>query len=109
MVNFEWLDGPLNYPHGQVAPEIVRCMLRLAARYANGMRGFHRCPFCNNSAQLSTQLGDEVVYLGSAEIHVTAADTTYVAPSLLPHYVEAHEYLPPLDVLRALEDCAAQP
>ena len=104
MLNFGWLDSDHEYPKGQVAPAIVECMLRLAAEYVNGTRGYHRCPFCAERGQISMLLGAETVYLGSAEIHVTVDDTTYVAPSLVPHYVQDHGYLPPAEVLRALED-----
>lgn len=104
MLNFGWLDSSHEYPSGHVAPAIVECLLRLAARYTNGTRGFHRCPFCAERGQILMLLGDETVYLGSAEIHVTAGDTTYVAPSLVPHYVQVHGYLPPAEVLRALGD-----
>jgi hypothetical protein len=103
LVNFGWLDSDHDYPRGKVAPEVVERMLRLAAERVNGMRGYHRCPFCEEREQVSMLLEDEIVYLGSAEIHIKAGSTTYVAPNLLPHYMEAHEYMPPEQVLQALD------
>lgn len=49
------------------------------------------------------RLDEEDVYLGSAEIRVTFGDVTYVAPSLLPHYIAVHQYKPPEQVLQAIE------
>jgi hypothetical protein len=48
-------------------------------------------------------LDGEPIYLGHSEIHITDGDTTYVAPSLLPHYMEAHDYMPPKEVLDVLQ------
>jgi len=41
------------------------------------------------------------VYLGNAELRARAGDITYVAPSLLPHYIAAHDYKPPDEALHA--------
>jgi hypothetical protein len=103
LVNFGWLDSNHDYRHGQANPELIERILRLAAKYTNSMRGYHRCPFCRDGTQVTMLLGNEVVYLGHAEIRITAGDTTYVAPSLLPHYMDTHEYVPPAEIIWALE------
>lgn len=114
LLNFGWLEGRHDYPRAALPAELVDCTLRLASRYQAGMRGFHTCTLCPHAAsgsmaQLSMPLGDKTVYLGSAEIRIRSGDVTYVAPNLLPHYIAAHEYKPPDEVLRALEPyCAAR-
>lgn len=102
LVNFGWLDVGHDYPRGRSGPNIIEYFLRLAAGYANRMRGYHRCPFCGDEKQETMVLGGGLIYLGNAEIHVTVGDTTYIAPSLLPHYMEAHEYMPPQEILAVL-------
>jgi len=101
LVNCGWLDGEHDYVHGYVSPELIERLLRLAARYEVRTRGFHCCPFCKD-CNVSMPLGDEDVHLGSAEIRITSGATTYVAPNLLPHYIEKHQYMPPQEVLRAI-------
>jgi hypothetical protein len=107
MLNFGWLDSAHEYTSGQVPPWLVTCALGLAAKYINGTRGYHRCPFCRDRDQVVMLLGSEKVFLGSAEIRVRAASATYIAPSLLPHYVSVHGYRPPAEILDAL-DCQRQ-
>ena len=104
LVNFGWLDSEHDYPQGQVPDWLSVCLLRLAKAYANGTRGFHRCPFCQDKGHLSMMVDGEPVYLGSAEIRVRSGDTTFVAPSLVPHYIAAHGYRPPPAVLAALKE-----
>jgi hypothetical protein len=102
MVNFGWLDASHEYSRGEVPPGLVNQALALAADYTNAMRGFHCCPFCRERTHMSMLLGDQPVYLGHSEIRIRVGDTTYVAPSLLPHYMAAHNYMPPAEVIRAL-------
>ena len=63
------------------------------------MRGTHRCPFCMSRVTMTVDGQD--VYLGNAELRARAGDITYVAPSLLPHYIAAHDYKPPDEALHA--------
>lgn len=102
LLNFGWLDTDHDYTRGQVDSSVVEHLLGLAPEYANRMRGFHCCPFCGDGKQVVMYLSGQPVYLGNAEIHITAGDATYVAPSLLPHYIDLHGYRPPEVVLGAL-------
>ena len=99
LLNVGWLDSGQQYSRGPVPPWLVPCLLRMAMSYTNAMRGVHRCPFCETRVAMTVD-GQEV-YLGNAELRVRAGGMTYVAPSLLPHYVAAHGYRPPQEVLAA--------
>ena len=61
---------------------------------------------CERSVGLSMttmELDGSPVLLGHCEIRIRDQDgTVYAAPSLLPHYMAAHHYLPPPGVLQAL-------
>lgn len=49
------------------------------------------------------QMDEESVMLGSAEIWVPGREgCIYAAPTLIVHYVEAHEYLPPPEFIEAV-------
>jgi len=101
LVNVDWLDSGYGYSRGPVPLWLVPCLLRMATRYANAMRGIHRCPFCK--ARVTMTVDDQDVHLGNAELRVRAGTKTYVAPSLLLHYIAAHGYQPPREVLSAFE------
>jgi len=57
------------------------------------MRGFHECEFCSGKPAR-----------GNGEIEVLGRDgNVYVAPAMVIHYVEAHEYRPPDVFIEAVE------
>ena len=50
-------------------------------------------------------IDDVDVLLGASNVFVPADEGVYVAPSLVLHYVDAHEYAPPEAFQRAVEAC----
>ena len=106
LLNVGWLDSGHDYCHGPAARRLVPCLLRMATRHLNAMRGVHRCPFCK--IRVTMAVDGQEVYLGNAELLVRAGTATYVAPSLLPHYIAAHGYQPPAEVLTAFEQACRQ-
>lgn len=54
------------------------------ALYFGACGGIHQCEFCNRS-------------IGSLNFGVPAGDLLYFAPEMIVHYVEAHDYCPPLE------------
>ena len=58
------------------------------------------CPLCN--ARVEMEIGGETVRLGSAEIRILGETDIYASPDLLPHYIEAHDYLPPDEFVDAV-------
>ena len=108
-VNVGWLDPDHPYTHGKM-PKGLFAKLRKRAleNQVNPMRGFHECVFClreNRQSRISLNCKGKVRYLGSAEVWVRSHDgTSYAAPNLIVHYIEAHDYLPPKDFLDALAE-----
>jgi hypothetical protein len=43
--------------------------------------------------------------MGTANVFVPAGDVVFVAPSLLLHYIDSHEYQPPSEFQRAVKAC----
>jgi hypothetical protein len=75
------------------------------------MRGQHWCEFCEIPDEIvgfveewEYRFAREQLGMGTGEIHVSGADNiVYVAPSLIRHYVKAHNYRPPDEFVLAVE------
>jgi hypothetical protein len=89
-LNVGWLGTTADFDTGPVAPAFL-IALRARPR-TNQTRGLHFCGLCERPAS-----GDlDELPAGSAEIHVKGSDgTVYGAPTLITHYIEAHNYRPP--------------
>ena len=53
--------------------------------------GFHRCDLCRRTT-------------GTRNFAVPAGDLLYVAPELIVHYIDKHDYLPPKEFVAATLD-----
>ena len=110
MVNVGWLGHDYGFPTGHPADEVVEQLIIRAAEQVNVMRGTHDCPFCDEESPiriLSPLVPKGWVSLGMGEIHVQGLNrVVFAAPTLVIHYITAHQYLPPEPFLVALlEDC----
>lgn len=86
-LNVGWLGGA-GFDTGPVDAAFLAA-LRTRPQ-TNQTRGFHVCGLCMQSGS-----ADDAAY-GSAEIHVRGQNgVVYGAPTLIVHYVEAHNYRPP--------------
>ncbi|MFC6881691.1 hypothetical protein [Actinomadura yumaensis] len=97
-VNIGWLGSGEPFPTGDVPAEVVPALLRLVAKGpVNLTRGFHKCEFCAEPPYpVLMHLGEQEIALGNGEVRVTGENgTVYAAPTLLPHYIQAHRYQPP--------------
>jgi hypothetical protein len=90
LVAIGWLAADHTYVRGNVPTEFMSRLMLLCRDPIRRTRGFHVCPFCGAAR-------------GNGEIHVRSAHgTTYAAPSLIGHYVEAHHYRPPNEFITAV-------
>ncbi|HFC11757.1 MAG TPA: hypothetical protein ENJ56_02855 [Anaerolineae bacterium] len=58
------------------------------------------CPLCRQRVEMA--IGEQMVRLGSAEIRIIGEQEIFAAPDLLPHYIEAHDYRPPIEFVEAV-------
>ena len=87
-----WLDQNYPFPTGETPRKFGSILRRLAKDIKNTMWGFHECEFCEGKR-----------YQGAGEIHVVGPDgAIYVAPQLIVHYIETHNYLPPQEFIDAV-------
>jgi hypothetical protein len=106
VLNVGWLGEGHEYPVGAPHPALVSVLRTLVANPVNLYRGKHQCEFCpspppeNRNGLLLSTAPEEI--LGNGEIHVPGqAGITYVAPVLIRHYVEMHQYAPPAAFVQA--------
>jgi hypothetical protein len=104
MINVGWLGAGEPFEVGTVAPEVRDALVRLASHKHHLMRGVHHCELCavESPIRLVADVERGWVSLGMGEIHVHGArGVVYAAPSLIIHYIDAHQYLPPVEFQRA--------
>lgn len=110
-----WLDNQHPYARGNVDVRLVEKMKRLASKPMELYRGQHICELCIGAPDIvKTDANRKVVNpawsqwaderSGNGEIRVSRGETTFAAPVLIVHYIEAHGYLPPEQFLKAIEE-----
>lgn len=105
MVNVGWLDREHEYSRGDVDTDTLTKLLSLADRERNVMRGVQDCQFCHEeSPMLVEDVSSKLrTYLGTGEIRVEDdIGRIYAAPTLIYHYISAHNYRPPEEFLKAV-------
>ena len=96
-LNVGWIDGEHPFPQGDVPDGFLDALFDLIASGELTRcvaAGHHSCEVCESPQAIFERHGEELL-LGNFEIAVPYEGDVYVAPSLVYHYVEAHQYLPP--------------
>lgn len=107
--NVGWLKGGQEFSSGAVEPYLVNRLKQafIGAGKFNAetvlIRGAqHRCEICGASPGV-VQIDGKKKSLGASEIWIPGGgDTYYAAPSLIIHYIEEHQYLPPSEFIGAI-------
>ena len=108
VLNIGWLTSSQSYAKGELSAEFLQKIEVLVKDPVNLFRGIHHCEFC--PPPLYEKNGDALVSKvvrncpsGNGEIRVTSKNgTTYVAPTLIYHYIKQHNYLPPIEFINAV-------
>ena len=88
-----WLEGEdLPKKEGKVPAEVVKILK--GHRVQNFCKGFHWCEYCDE--------GGKTVGTGNGEIWIIYGDKLYIAPYLIIHYIEEHNYEPPQEFIDAV-------
>jgi hypothetical protein len=103
-----WLVPGEPFSHGPVNEAFVDALFSLLADpwQRSVTAGFHRCGFCRISggpAQL--QYAGRSISLGVQNLYVPYGGKIFVSPSLIAHYIDAHEYAPPESYQDAVLEC----
>ncbi len=108
VLNIGWLSNENSYPTGTVDEEILDKLKILVTEPVNLFRGVHDCEFCPPRIYEKIEgqfVGRTVLSCpnGNGEIRVKSKNgIIYVAPTLIAHYIEAHNYFPPEAFLNAI-------
>ena len=99
ILNVGWLSADHSLPRGAVDDQFVAALRRLTDRPLNLYRGSHLCEFCPRPPTILSPGGLPMVNAppgtrGNGEIRVHPKGITYVAPTLIFHYVSVHGYRP---------------
>jgi hypothetical protein len=119
--NVGWLDNVHPYPKGAVDARLVEKMRLLACNPMELYRGKHICELCVEPPDLvKTTLPNRVVLdpncswarwvdqrSSNGEIRVSGEGIVCAAPVLIVHYIEAHNYVPPAQFLKAVHDAVS--
>jgi hypothetical protein len=91
-ISVGWIEGDdLLRNSGKVPPELVKLLKQYEVQ--NRCRGFHMCEYCS---EWGTEVG-----MGNG-IWVVKGETLYIAPYLIIHYIEEHNYQPPEEFIDAV-------
>jgi hypothetical protein len=103
-LNVGWLDIEYPFNRKQSSDDFLDKLFKLSLLPTMETRGYHQCPFCPISTfGLEVERNGQKIILGGAEIRVTGSGwKKYAAPDLIYHYVEAHDYYPPEEFIKAV-------
>ena len=93
------LDSQHPYPTGPV-PSHFRDVLDVMVKEPYGLvliLGVHECELCEGEP-----------YMESRNLLVPAADVLFIAPAMITHYIDVHEYKPPVEFIDAVIACPPQ-
>jgi hypothetical protein len=99
LVAVGWLDATRDYSRGPVREEVFAALTRLLVDpwQPAVLSGHAECSFCRFSKGPSQLRYDgKIVILGANNVFVPAGKAgLFVAPSMIIHYIDAHQYSPP--------------
>ncbi len=103
-----WLEKGHDFPRGTVSDAFLKRLLERCRRPTIRHRGPHCCDFCPSLQEARAACVQELpdgqrVSLGSGVIRVNPRHgVAFVAPTLVYHYIQAHQYLPPQGFIEAV-------
>lgn len=103
-----WLEPEHAYARGPVDRAFV---VKLAALFVSPREfaiaaGLHQCRLCRFSRGTAPfQIDGLTVRMGASNLLVPAGEFAFMAPSLVLHYLDAHEYAPPPQFVEAVLQC----
>ncbi|RKH13038.1 hypothetical protein D7V97_06655 [Corallococcus sp. CA053C] len=103
-----WLDSGHAFTKGAVGEEFFAALIRLCVQpWAPAVfAGRHPCPLCRfTGGPGSVTYQGMTVSIGEANVFVPGLARVYVAPTMIAHYIDAHEYAPPMVFQDAVLRC----
>jgi hypothetical protein len=103
LIAIGWLEPGNEYQKGDVSKDFLNALVTLLKAPWEPLMalGYHRCSFCRLKEEFSIYKDHELP-LGARNVYIIGNDQVYIAPSLIEHYIESHEYQPPLEFQKAV-------
>jgi hypothetical protein len=105
--NIGWLDKEHSFCTGKVTHDCIKKIRHVIAGstavnvHVNNIRGIHPCNLCGEDAiKIEGRRGE--IFLGSSEIWLPTNEGYFASPSMILHYIEDHDYLPPQQFIDAV-------
>src|ERR1041385_4465800 len=89
-----WLDDKHSFRSGRIEPRLFETLAALLMDPWQPfvVAGVHDCELCRFSGGPGVvRVGDSRIYVGSTNLFVPHGDAVFIAPSLILHYVDAHD------------------
>src|SRR5262245_24684306 len=108
LVAVGWLEAEHSYRHGKANEDFVDKLIELlvdpwAPSY---FLGYHDCSFCNPpEGPYELDYKGMTIQVGALNLFIPTNGFLYVAPSLIAHYILAHDYVPPTEFCEAIMKC----
>jgi hypothetical protein len=97
VVNIGWLEKGHRFPTGPTSKEFQAALQELCEKPIHLHRGFHVCEFCAWKSR------DDWSPIGNGQIRIRDENGLwYVAPTMIYHYVDNHNYQPPDEFIMAV-------
>jgi hypothetical protein len=95
-----WLDADSAFAKGNVSSDFFKSLVELLADpwQPVAIAGRQPCSLCRFTGGLTARLG-------AANLFVPNVAHVFVAPSLIAHYIDAHDYCPPMQFQTAVANC----
>lgn len=101
--NVGWLGSGFGFDTTQPTEELLSRLWDYCKISIAQTRGIHDCEFCPGQNSYFAERNGEHLLLGTAEIRVFRdRGTLYAAPTLIYHYIAAHNYRPPNEFVEAI-------
>ena len=107
VVNVGWLSKDHEFPTGDVSELFINNLKKFMLRPpCNRMRGWHTCEFCGGERCSYLEYNGESIYLGNGEVWIADVNEKliYAAPTMIWHYINIHNYLPPDQFIKSCEE-----
>ena len=109
LLSVGFLAREQGYKRGEVSEEFFTKLCALASNAWNPpvvAGGFHICELCRFTGGGTARFRDyQVSNVSNRELYVPGTDVVFVAPISITHYIDAHEYCPPLQFQEAVLQC----
>ncbi|RKG90751.1 hypothetical protein D7V88_10505 [Corallococcus terminator] len=103
-----WLDSEHAFTKGAVGEDFFAGLIRLCMQpwQPAVFAGRHPCPFCRfTGGHGGVTYQGMTVSIGAENVFVPGLERVFVAPTMIAHYIDAHEYVPPQVFQEAVLRC----